>query len=212
MRQPELPLSSATGWSSIVRIMSAAGIAAAIFLSACSTLPESQSNLEPKVDHRGRMQGYVESSKVTDFCPDPSTRRDDERCTVTRGFDYARVVTIVRTYDPSGKLISSNEVAGADLSLTERERARVEALVRADPRTRDIVNAPGVMLWDGGFVMREPGDKYCDRGSRCIRVIAAIHQGDDAILHSVVDLVSDRVVYPNYVSSQKKHINQPLEH
>ena len=133
------------------------------------------------------MRGYVESSKVTDFCPDQTNRRDDERCVVTRGFDYDRGVTVVRTYDPVGKLIGSTDVEGADLSLTDIERARVESLIRTDPRTKDVVNRPDVMLWDGGFVMREPDDKYCDAKSRCIRIIAATHGGDDAILHSVVD-------------------------
>ncbi len=155
------------------------------------------------------MRGYVESSKVTDFCPDQTNRRDDERCVVTRGFDYDRGVTVVRTYDPVGKLIGSTDVEGADLSLTDIERARVESLIRTDPRTKDVVNRPDVMLWDGGFVMREPDDKYCDAKSRCIRIIAATHGGDDAILHSVVDLVTDRVVYPNYVPLEKK-IAKPL--
>ena len=181
-------------------------------LAACGSAPDSRSGDVHKVDHSGRMRGYVESSKVTDFCPDQSRRRDDERCVVTRGFDYARGITIVRTFDPAGQLLSSVDVAGADLSLTEVERARVETLIRADPRTKNVVNAPDVMLWDGGFVMREPGDRYCDRGSRCIRVIAAIDDGNEAILHSVVDLVSDRVVYPNYVPSDTKTVNQPLEH
>lgn len=150
------------------------------------------------------MQGYVESARATDFCPDQRERRADERCVVTRGWDYAQGVTIVRTYDPAGKLISTEEPPGADLSLTAAEQARVEALVRADPRTSNIVNKPNVMFWAGGFVMREPGDPYCDRGSRCIRAIAAIDGGDTVVLHSVVDLMSDQVVYPFYVPSAEK--------
>ncbi len=212
MRQPNFAAPTSIGFSLLCKILAAAGFSIAMLLSACSSAPRMRASFESEVDHSGRMRGYVESSKVTDFCPDQSTRRDDERCTVTRGFDYSRVLTIVRTYDPTGKLINSVDVAGADLSLTDVERARIETLIRADPRTKDIVNAPGVMLWDGGFVMREPGDQFCDRGSRCIRVIAATHEGDNAILHSVVDLVADRVVYPSYTSSRNKSVNQPLEH
>ncbi|MEZ5462791.1 hypothetical protein [Dokdonella sp.] len=149
-------------------------------------------------NHAGRMTGYVESRKVTDFCPDQDQRADDERCTVTHGWDYDRGVNIVRTYDPAGKIISEVEPPGADLSLTPAESARVEALVRADPRTRDIVNKPEVMFWAGGFAVRMPGDPWCDRGSRCIRAIAAVDGGNTAILHSVVDLMTDQVVYPDY--------------
>lgn len=148
-------------------------------------------------DHAGRIRGYVESSRVTDFCPGEN-RPADERCVVTRGWDYDKGVTVVRTYDPGGTLIDTRHPPGADLSLTAAEQARVEALVRADPRTAPIVNRPGVMFWSGGFVMREPGDAFCDRGSRCIRAIAADDGGNNVVLHSVVDLMSDRVVYPVY--------------
>ncbi len=144
------------------------------------------------------MRGYVESSRVTDFCPDPASRPPTDRCVVTRGFDYASGTTLVRMYDADGRLILSDRPPGADLGLTPPEQARVEALVRADPRTAPIVNRSDVVLWSGGFVVREPGDPHCDRGSRCIRVIAAVDQGNDVILHSVVDLMSDRVVDPDY--------------
>ena len=145
----------------------------------------------------GRIRGYVESSRVTDFCPG-ANRPAAERCAVTRGWDYDKGETVVRTYGPDGGLIDTQHPPGADLSLTPPEQARVEALVRADPRTAPIVNRPGVMFWSGGFVMREPGDRFCDRGSRCIRAIAADDGGNHVVLHSVVDLMTDRVVYPVY--------------
>lgn len=158
-------------------------------------------------DSEGRIHGYVESSRVTDFCPDHKLRRDDERCVVTRGWDYERGITVVRTWDPAGIILKTENPPGADLSLTPREQARVEALVRTDPRTAQVVNRPGVMFWSGGFVMREPGDPYCDKGSRCIRAIAADDGGNHAILHSVVDLMTDRVVYPVYVPSGRNSAN-----
>jgi hypothetical protein len=185
-----------------IRALAGAGALAcvAVLLGGCArgTGPSASG-----IDHSGRMRGYVESSRVTDFCPDQRQRRDDERCVVTRGWDYERGVTIVRTFDPAGKLIGTTEPPGSDLSLTDAEKARVEALVRMDPRTRGIVDKPGVMIWAGGFVMREPGDRWCDGGSRCIRAIAATDGGNMAILHSVVDLMRDEVVYPNYSPSGK---------
>lgn len=168
----------------------------ALLVSACAHTPSAG-----HADPAGRIRGYVESSRVTDFCPDQASRRADERCVVTRGFDYATARTVVRMYDPDGKLIRTEHPPGANLSLTPAEQARVAALVRADPRTRAIVERSDVMFWSGGFVMREPGDRHCDRGSRCIRAIAAVDHGNDVILHSVVDLVTDRVVYPFYTPS-----------
>ena len=179
----------------VQRILMSAALGAA--LAGCATNSAT-------TDHEGRMRGYVESASATDFCPDQKQRRDDERCIVTRGWDYDRGVTIVRTYDPAGKLITTEQPDGADLSLMPAEKARVEALVRADPRVSAIVNQPGVTFWVGGFVMREPGDPYCDRGSRCIRAIAVTDNGNEAILHSVVDLMSDVVVYPFYLPSGRK--------
>jgi hypothetical protein len=52
--------------------------------------------------------------------------------------------------------------------------------------------------------MREPGDRWCDKGSRCIRAIAYMGDGQTTVLHSVVDLMRDQVVYPDYVPSGKK--------
>ena len=187
-------------------------LALSLGLAACGSQATRNDIASDGIDHSGRMRGYVESSRVTDFCPDQSERRDDERCVVTRGWDYARGQNIVRTFDPNGNLIATQYPPGADLSLTEPERQRAAALVKLDPRTRDIVNKPDVMLWHGGFAMREPGDPFCDRGSRCIRVIAAVNNGDDVILQSVVDLMSDRVVYPDYVPSGRKAAHSSLEH
>lgn len=186
-------------------------LALVLSLAACGSAA-TRSGATTSTDHKGRMRGYVESSRVTDFCPDQSARRDDERCVVARGWDYARGQAIVRTYDPSGNLMSTQYPPGADLSLTELERERAAELVKSDPRTRDIVNKPDVMLWHGGFAIRGPGDPFCDRGSRCIRVIAATNNGNDVILHSVVDLMSDRVVYPDYVPSVRKAAISSTEH
>lgn len=202
---------SASIRSSLLRFAGHCVIAVSLGLAACAS-QSTRDGAGDAIDHSGRMRGYVESSRVTDFCPDQSKRRDDERCVVTRGWDYARGQNIVRTFDPSGNLIATQYPPGADLSLTEPERQRAAELVKMDPRTRDIVNKPDVMLWHGGFAMREPGDPFCDRGSRCIRVIAAVNNGDDVILHSVVDLMSDRVVYPDYVPSGRKAVHSSLEH
>ena len=100
-----------------------------------------------------------------------------------------------------------------DLAPIDKAKTRLNAVVKLVKR-KDVTRLikPDVMLWHGGFAMREPGDPFCDRGSRCIRVIAAVNNGDDVILHSVVDLMSDRVVYPDYVPSGRKAAHLSLEH
>ena len=87
--------------------------------AACAHTPTAG-----RADPAGRIHGYVEASRVTDFCPDQATRRDDERCIVTRGFDYAKGITVVRTLDPSGRVIRTDYPPGADLSLTPAELPR----------------------------------------------------------------------------------------
>lgn len=178
------------------------GMAVLVFAALAGGCANEVAPEVPSADnHAGRMTGYIESRRITDFCPDQNERADDERCVVTHGWDYDRGQTIVRTYDPSGMLLATEEPDGADLSLTPAEQARVEWLVRSDPRTRDVVNRPDVLVWDSGFAMREPGDPWCDRGSRCIRVIAATDGGDTGVLHAVVDLMRDTVVYPDYTQA-----------
>ncbi|MBN8481301.1 MAG: hypothetical protein J0L88_06900, partial [Xanthomonadales bacterium] len=162
---------------------------------ACAHAPTAR---VANADAAGRMRGYIESSRVTDLCPDPGKRAAEDRCVVTRGFDYTRGETVVRMYDPAGRLVLTEHPPGADVSLTPIEHARVEALMRVDARTAPIVNRTGVVLWAGGFVVREPGDRQCNRRSRCVRAIAADDGGNNVILHSVVDLMTDRVVHPFY--------------
>lgn len=176
-----------------------AGVIPLLALVAACTQTPMRHEAPPSADGgHGRMSGYVESQRATDFCPDQNRRRADERCVVTRGWDYAAGVGIQRVFDPQGRRISEEVLPGADLSLTPAERRRVEDLVRADPQLAPIINQPGVRVWAGGFVVREPGDPYCDRGSRCVRAIAGANDGNDAVAHAVVDLMTDRVVYPFY--------------
>jgi hypothetical protein len=147
-------------------------------------------------DPAGRMRGYVESRQITDFCPGRAS--EAVRCVVTYGWDYDRGVAVRRMYDPDGKQMDSQEIGPATVALTGIETARVEALVRADPRVAPIINRPGVKIWRGGFIYIRPGDKHCGEKSRCVRAIAGENEGEDAVSHSIVDLMTDRVVYPFY--------------
>ena len=71
------------------------------------------------------------------------------------------------------------------------------------------IDKPDVVIWAGGFAFRKPGDPYCDRGSRCIHAIAAADHGDTVVAHAIVDLQSDRVVYPFYQPADGEPFAKP---
>lgn len=193
---------------------------AAATLSGCAGSPDTRSSIDHpspsviasvdgapvfptngtafQIDANARMRGYIESSRATDFCPGPKKWRPDQRCVVTRGWDYSKAETFVRTFDPEGERLDEVVEPGADLSLVPAEQQRVESLLRAEPTLAPVVNRPSVRVWAGGFVFRKPGDPFCDRGSRCVHAIAGANNGEDAIAHAIVDLMTDKVVYPDY--------------
>lgn len=143
----------------------------------------------------GRMQGYVVARRHGDFV---LVDGKEQRREVEYGWDYARGVALRKTFDVDGHLLETKEMVGANLSLTGAEAERARALVRAQPELKSLVGKSDVVIWAGGFAFRKPGDPYCDRGSRCIHAIAAADQGDTVVAHAIVDLQSDRVVYPFY--------------
>jgi hypothetical protein len=149
-------------------------------------------------DDAGRLHGYVVARKHGDFRMHDGK---EQRLEVDYGWDYDTGTAYRRTFDEQGNLLEKKEMVGAELVLTEVEIERVRALVRTHPALRSIVDKPDVVIWAGGFVYRKPGDPHCDRGSRCIHAIAADDHGDNAIAHAIVDLQTDRVVYPFYQPS-----------
>lgn len=178
----------------------------ALLLSGCAGLHEStvSPHSAPKlvasdVAEDGRMTGIVVSRRYSDFFirDGKEVRREIEV-----GWDYDRATAFQRTYDLEGKLLKTEVLAGADIGLTDREDERVKALVKGYPTLKDISKQPGVVIWGGGFVLREPGDVFCDRGSRCIHAILSTDNGVTAVAHAIVDLQRDRVVYPDYDMEQ----------
>lgn len=160
-----------------------------------SARPASSATTVAAVAPGGRMQGYVIARRHSDFV---FVDGKEQRREVEYGWDYAQGLALRKTFDEAGHLLETEEMAGANLTLTDVEVERVRQLVRAQPALKAIVDKPDVLIWAGGFVFRKPGDPYCDRGSRCIHAIAAADHGDTAVAHAIVDLQSDCVVYPFY--------------
>lgn len=92
------------------------------------------------------------------------------------------------------------------MRLTPLEDDRVKALVNGYPILGEIARQPGVVIWAGGFVMRKPGDRYCDRGTRCIYAILAEDGGFRPLRRAIVDLQRDRVVYPDFDAESRREV------
>lgn len=176
----------------------------AILVAACAGGPPSRTKpddtpIASDVPAEGRLHGYVMERHYGDFfiIDGKEVRRQIEY-----GWDYDRATGVRKTFDPEGRLLQSEDLAGGEMALNETEAERVRALVRGHPALKAIANGDDVVIWAEGFLRRVPGDRYCDKGSRCIHAILAKDKGLTAVGHAMVDLQSDRVVYPFYDGSK----------
>lgn len=144
-------------------------------------------------DPAGRITGYQFARRYQDVV------KVDGRTvaqTVEYGFDYDRRVTVRKIFDTSGALVAEDLFEAESLHANPAESARVRELVATHPQLGSLLAQPDLHVHAGGFVVREPGDPYCDTGSRCMRFIVSKGDGSQTVIHAIVDLVSDRVVYP----------------
>lgn len=153
----------------------------------------------------GRMHGYVVARRHSDFSLDGGKER---RFEVEYGWDYEQGFALRKTFDADGKLLKTQQLSGAEFALTEPERERVRALMRGHPALKPIVDKPGVVIWAGGFAYQKRDDPHCSRHSRCIHAIAAADDGDTAVAHAIVDLQTDRVVYPFYQPAEGEPVGK----
>lgn len=176
-------------------------------IAGCAPMPASRQHTAPvaasDVSPSGRMHGYVTARRHSDF---NLAGGKESRTEVEYGWDYDRAVGLRKTFDTQGKLLQTEQISAANIPLTAVEAERVRALVRGQPALKPIVNKPDVVIWGEGFAFGQTNDPYCDLGSRCVHAIAAADFGDTAVAHAIVDLQSDRVVYPFYHPSESDPI------
>jgi hypothetical protein len=178
--------------------------AALLLLAACASHPPAaDAPVASDVPAAGRFHGYVVERHYSDFF---MTGGKEVRRQIEYGWDYDRATGVRKTFDADGKLVSSEDLAGGEMALSDAEAERVRALVRGHPALKAITSAPDVVIWSEGFLRRMPGDRWCDKGTRCIHAIIAKDNGLTAIGHAMVDLQSDRVVYPFYDGSSMNSI------
>jgi hypothetical protein len=144
-------------------------------------------------DPAGRMAGYQVLNRYDDVIKVDGASVQQ---TVEYGFDYERSLTVRRFFDRAGTLMSEEELPTEFLRANDAESARMLELVRTHPQLGPMMAQPGLVVHRGGFVVREPGDPHCDLKSRCMRFIVSKPDGTTSHIHAVVDLVTDRVVYP----------------
>lgn len=178
-----------------------AWLALVVLLAGCATGSGSRPGVpEPPpapvasaVDPAGRMAGYQFARRYQDVVKIDGR---DVRQEVEYGFDYDRRSTVRRVYDADGRLQAEELLPGESLRANAAEEARLEALVRGHPQLGPLLaGRDDLLVHRGGFVVREAGDPWCDLGSRCLRFIVSAGDGSIPVIHAVVDLVSDRVVY-----------------
>lgn len=181
-----------------------ASLVAAIALTGCASNLQTRADTAPElvasdVPESGRMHGIVVNRRYGDFfmVDGKEVRREIELA-----WDYDRGTAVQRTYDTSGKLLQTEDLREAQMRLTPAEDERLHALVLGHPALKDVVNNPDVVIWGGGFLLREAGDRWCDFGSRCVHAIMSTGPGLTVpVAHAIVDLQRDRVVYPFYNAS-----------
>jgi hypothetical protein len=182
------------------------GAALSVLLAACSASSPSRPPHVATADdatHAGRMHGYVTARRVSDFI---MVNGKEQRREVEYGWDYDHGFGLQKTFDAQGKLLETEHLSGADLSLTPLEVERVHQLIHAQPDLKAIAGKSDVVIWGDGFAYREPDDPDCSAGSRCIHAILAADFGNTAVAHAIVDLQSDRVVHPFYHPSESDPI------
>jgi hypothetical protein len=179
-----------------------AGVLASLLCACATTSPQgprpaadAPELVASEVDAGGRMHGIVINRRYGDFFMIDGKEVHRE---IELAWDYERGTAIRRTYDLSGALLTTEDLPGAEMRLTPLEDERVKDLVRGYPTLKGVANEPGVVIWAGGFVMRIPGDRYCDTGTRCIYATLSRDGGFTPIVRAIVDLQRDRVVYPDF--------------
>lgn len=183
--------------------------ALALLMTGCAFAPRTgparatPELVASEVPAAGRMKGIVINRSYEDFFVHDGV---ETRRRIELAWDYDRATAIRRTYDLDGKLLLTEDIAGAEMRLTPAEDERVKALVLGYPTLRSIATQPGVVIWAGGFVMRKPGDRYCDRGTRCIYAILAEDGGFKPLRRAIVDLQRDRVVYPDFDAESRRDV------
>jgi hypothetical protein len=133
---------------------------------------------------------------------DMKTRHGDVQRRVDIVYDYHQAAAFERAYTLDGRLIWNRRIRVNPPQPTAEEIAEAQGIVRADPELSRVMTRFSAEL-EGGFLAEEKRGGACGPGTRCVlvQVLAPKHGG--LVRWTAVDLVKQRIAYPNFVPSER---------
>ena len=113
------------------------------------------------------------------------------------GYDYGKKSPFRRQFDADGNLESEEFTWGVAIGATSEETNFAFELVKADPRLAKRLTRESIIM-HGGFTFFNQNDPLCGIGSRCLHVFATDSSNNELLVQSLVDLISKKVVYPDF--------------
>lgn len=133
---------------------------------------------------------------IREYYDDVKLPGGEERWRVQYLWDYANGVAVQRIFNNDGSLQSLEPKPALTLHATEAEVEFAIELVKGDPVIAPHLTSDAT--YHGGFSFREPTVPACNMRSRCVHVFAVRDNGNVRLVHSIVDLMTARVVIRDY--------------
>jgi hypothetical protein len=112
-------------------------------------------------------------------------------------FDYERGIGYQNFYTLEGAPIGRISLGPGHPAPSPEEIDEAFDVVRGDPEFAKIFKRFRV-VFEGGFLLTEPGLRPCGPGSRCLRVFLLSSDRAGTIRQVVVDLVKQKVAYDDF--------------
>lgn len=141
-------------------------------------------------------QARTDTETIRSWEEPVKTANGEEVRHVEIAFDYAKGVTLRRTYDASGALVGAEEI-GRQPRPSDAELAESAAIIAADAELAPLLAASDATI-EGGFLYHvddfEQPLAACGPGSRCLQFDLVAPDHVESVRFVVVDLATRRVV------------------
>ncbi len=171
---------------------------AALVLSGCTTQQVTQAPraaVLERLKHERTVDGR-DLVLIREYFDEVKLPQGEERWRVQYLWDYANGVAVQRIFGADGKLRLLENRPALTLNATEAELAFAIEVVKRDPHIAPQLTADATYY--GGFSFRDPAVSACNMRSRCVHVFAVRDAGRIRLVHSIVDLMTARVVIRDY--------------
>lgn len=133
---------------------------------------------------------------IREYYDDVKLPEGEERWRVQYLWDYANGIAVQRIFGSNGSVRSLEAKPALTLNATEAELAFAVEQVKSHALIAPRLTSDA--QYYGGFSFREPGVAACNMRSRCVHVFAVREEGRVRLVHAIVDLMTARVVIPDY--------------